>query len=473
MSGISELRALRDIFVSSIDQIIAVCDAEGTDFPKLDDPVHPDEFSPHGIRNNPKVSAAIELAVTAAYQAIQTIRSPPITIITEAAKHTVVTSLGIVERADVAEILRGAGPNGKHVTDIATHSGLDPKKLARILRLLATNHFFKEVSPDVFANNLLSSMLDSGKDITEPGFRENKHNSDQGMSALVGFNSDETIRSLAQWRDVLFDPQTAFSEDIVHCGWQPGLNTDLSMWDYYATPEGRYRGSRFNAVMANTNKLQPPQAAVKAFDWGSLPLDAVVVDVGGGQGHVSLEIARAFPNITVVLEDRLGVIADAHKYWSQYLPSHQKAGKLHLLEHDFFEPQPPLPKTPDVFFLRQIIHDWSDGLCVKILSHLRTAAGPHTKLFIVDSILDYACFSESQSTLMSDVNDVPKPLLPNMAGANLHAYQIDVLLGSVINAGERTIDGYKSVIEAGGWKLVEDSDTRVDLLDKYKYKPPG
>lgn len=34
---------------------------------------------------------------------------------------------------------------------------------ARILRLLATNYIFKEVAPDVFANNLISSCLDTGK----------------------------------------------------------------------------------------------------------------------------------------------------------------------------------------------------------------------------------------------------------------------------------------------------------------------
>jgi hypothetical protein len=38
---------------------------------------------------------------------------------------------------------------------------------ARILRLLATNHIFTEVSPDVFANNRLSSVLDTGKPVEE------------------------------------------------------------------------------------------------------------------------------------------------------------------------------------------------------------------------------------------------------------------------------------------------------------------
>ena len=38
---------------------------------------------------------------------------------------------------------------------------------ARILRLLATNHVFIEVSPDVFANNRLSTVFDTGKPIEE------------------------------------------------------------------------------------------------------------------------------------------------------------------------------------------------------------------------------------------------------------------------------------------------------------------
>ena len=38
---------------------------------------------------------------------------------------------------------------------------------ARVLRLLATNHIFIEVLPDVFANNRLSTVLDTGKPVEE------------------------------------------------------------------------------------------------------------------------------------------------------------------------------------------------------------------------------------------------------------------------------------------------------------------
>lgn len=36
-----------------------------------------------------------------------------------------------------------------------------------ILRVLATYHWVREVSPDVFANNRLTSFIDSGKSIEQ------------------------------------------------------------------------------------------------------------------------------------------------------------------------------------------------------------------------------------------------------------------------------------------------------------------
>jgi len=39
--------------------------------------------------------------------------------------------------------------------------------IGRILRLLATQHIFKEVAPDVFANNRISSTIDTYKSVAE------------------------------------------------------------------------------------------------------------------------------------------------------------------------------------------------------------------------------------------------------------------------------------------------------------------
>jgi hypothetical protein len=38
---------------------------------------------------------------------------------------------------------------------------------ARVIRFLANSHLFREVKPDVFAHTMPSSVLDTGKSITE------------------------------------------------------------------------------------------------------------------------------------------------------------------------------------------------------------------------------------------------------------------------------------------------------------------
>ena len=47
------------------------------------------------------------------------------------------------------------------------------------------------------------------------------------------------------------------------------------------------------------------------FDWGSLKPGSLVVDVGGGLGHVSMDIARACPELRVSVYDTPGTAKDA------------------------------------------------------------------------------------------------------------------------------------------------------------------
>lgn len=57
---------------------------------------------------------------------------------------------------------------------------------AHVLRLLATHHLLSERAPDVFANNRVSSYLDTGKQVGVPGDR---YEGTSGVSAFVGLKS--------------------------------------------------------------------------------------------------------------------------------------------------------------------------------------------------------------------------------------------------------------------------------------------
>lgn len=73
----------------------------------------------------------------------------------------------LLEASHTAEILREAGPNGLHVDAISEQTGVESTKLAHILRLLATHHIIRECTPNVFATNRISSLLDSGKSVIQ------------------------------------------------------------------------------------------------------------------------------------------------------------------------------------------------------------------------------------------------------------------------------------------------------------------
>lgn len=128
-----------------------------------------------------------------------------------------------------------------------------------------------------------------------------------------------------------------------------------------------------------------------------------------------------------------------------------------------------------MFFMRMILHDWSDEYCLKILRHLRTAAGSQTQLIIIDTVLSYACPDpESVQTIPGTTLPVfPAPLLPNRGAANLMPYLLDMQVSyrrvrypshgliagcplqmlQVHNGAERTMDQFAKLFNASGWKI--------------------
>ena len=44
------------------------------------------------------------------------------------------------------------------------------------------------------------------------------------------------------------------------------------------------------------------------YPWKSLPEGAIICDIGGGNGHVMLDLMKSFPQLRVVLQDLPPVI---------------------------------------------------------------------------------------------------------------------------------------------------------------------
>lgn len=137
------------------------------------------------------------------------------------------------------------------------------------------------------------------------------------------------------------------------------------------------RAAKFADAMEYMASIIPPNTAVRDFDWASIG-KGKVVDVGGGQGSVSVAIAQAFPELSFVVQDFVGTVAEGRKNVPAELD-----GRVEFMGYDFFQPQPV--KDADVYFFRGIFHNWPDKYCVKILQSLVPALKPGAKIAIQDA----------------------------------------------------------------------------------------
>ncbi|TCD65381.1 ich1-like protein [Steccherinum ochraceum] len=171
------------------------------------------------LMNRPEVINAVNRIVAACAQLCASTQRPFTTLCDASMSYHLPSCLRFLEASHTVEILRDAGPRGLHVKKLAhqisqryasgIHKQVDPGTLSHILRLLATHHITREVRPDVFANNRLSSFMDSGKDVSDLIIgqgAERKYEDTDGIAAFVGLCADELFKASAYLTDCYLLP---------------------------------------------------------------------------------------------------------------------------------------------------------------------------------------------------------------------------------------------------------------------------
>ncbi|TDL27010.1 S-adenosyl-L-methionine-dependent methyltransferase [Rickenella mellea] len=455
-----DLRNLTALISNAVKQIEESCNARQVSLPSLDDPF---TLESESARLHPAVLEAVATIVAATNQLSVLVRPPALTLMSAAVQFHVPSALRTVTKANVVEILREAGPQGLHVDEIAKKNNMDPQKLARLLRLLATEHIFREVTPDVFANNRISSLADTGKSSTELFSKPTeKYTGTNGVAALIEHCGYDVFNSSACMTETLLDPETARSYDPTKAPFNRAFKTDLPFWAWFEQPGNEQILSTFGMAMKGTKALSPPDVILDGFEWKDLPSGSIVVDVGGGIGSQSLTIAQAHHHLKIVVQDREPVVKEAKGFWDLNFPNVLSSGRVTLQGKagnpqsiDFLAGQPV--KNASVFLMRMILHDWSDDLCHVILKHLREAATPSTKLLLVDNLMSFACPDTSPTTTIPGgaSEPPPPPLLANYGHASAFLHMIDLQMLTALNGQERTLVHLAKLLEGAGWKLTK------------------
>ncbi|KAJ7748947.1 S-adenosyl-L-methionine-dependent methyltransferase [Mycena metata] len=456
---VSTLRLLADIISTAVGKMEAAYERDGHLLPSLDTPFDPAD-SAESLRREPDVAAAIMDILAAAAQISATVRDPSRTVVQTALAFNISSCLRVASELNVVEIIRDAPSQASHVKEIAALASVDSNLLGEILRLLATHHIFREVSPNVFANNRISSVLDKGKALSDllTSSRDERFTGTSGFAAWVEYMTNDIFRSATCLMDAISTPQ----DGIVPFNLAFGTTEPLYYW--MELPENAATREHFGLAMQGTVAGGDPESLFHGFDWGSLGPGSIVVDVGGGNGHSSLTIAQRYPELHMMVQDLAHTVEEARKYWHTHFVDHANRGMVEFQAHDFFTPQPV--KNANIFLLRIIAHNWPDLSAIKILKHLRSAALPTTRLVIMDEIVPIAGGRTFENA------DIPgsaqlfaqEPLLPNWGTASAEVYLFDIVMHILCGGVERTLDDFKELLDQAGWEMV-----RVHHGDRTRY----
>ncbi|KAL8651729.1 MAG: hypothetical protein Q9226_004580 [Calogaya cf. arnoldii] len=259
------------------------------------------------------------------------------------------------------EYMAEVGETGRTLDEIKVRTGVDAILLLRLLRTLAAIGLLRQLDEHHWAATDLThvctnSTIESGMrfmfDFIGPVFQQlpsslAKRNY-RCPTATQGPLQDAYDTKLAGWEYIL-DPQV--SDSLKDCNaFMKGRRAGSVSWlDFYPFAENILAGAAEN-----------PEAVL-------------VVDVGGGLGHGLVEINEKFPQPKgrLILQDHPKTIEQAGL----------GAGVFEPMAHDFFTSQPV--QGPKIFLIRQVLHDWPDQECQKILEHLAAAMSPeYSKLLI-------------------------------------------------------------------------------------------
>jgi hypothetical protein len=251
-------------------------------------------------------------------------------------------------------------------SELAEKAGIPEIRLVPLLRQMTAVNVFRETSPRVSAHSAASAI------IARPEFSNSVdliiHFLDEGFKAAAFL--PEALEKYGDQFDKVQKPdlRTAFNL---------AFNTDMHYFDWLYTPEHiPLYGERFGRSMMGGARTEIISETLDAYDWSGFKEGDVIVDVGGGIGHVGAAIAkRVKPGVKVIVQDRRSVVEQGRTVHGHV---------VELQPHNFFDGQPF--KGANVYYLRLILHDWPDDICRTILKNIVPAMNSDSKILIMDGV---------------------------------------------------------------------------------------
>ncbi|KIJ34900.1 hypothetical protein M422DRAFT_782646 [Sphaerobolus stellatus SS14] len=427
-NGNTEVIALANLISNTAQEILSEYSKAGQDIPSLDSTDSGPFDAPEKISVG--LAKAIRTIEAACAQLAFTVASPGHVMANKVLEHEEPACMLVAVNAKVADHLLDK-PEGLHVAELAEKANLDADKLGRILRLLATKHCFREVKPNVFANNRLSMQMVSTNTV----------------SSYIGHIADESVKGGSYLNETLTDPKTAFSTSAEDSAFRRAHGA--SLFEFYNSPANSEINDRFAQALVGWGNVTGRAMLPRIYAWENVSENATLCDVGGNKGHMILDLMKKYPKLKAVIQDLPTVLKQAKEYWAKENPQAVEKQRVEFVPIDFLK-EPPVPNC-DFYYLRHILHDWPTSDCQKILTNVRKAMGPNSRLLIHEFVLQHIVRNTSEGA--ETVNQAPEPLLPNYGMGRVRLYKQDINMMLLCNGKERTLQEFIEIAEQTGFKF--------------------
>lgn len=414
------------------------------------------------------------------------VSEPSIRVIEVACQYWESRALAIAAERRIPDLLAQAGAKGLAVDELGEATGIEHLKLARILRCLCSNHVFREIEPDRYTNNPISAALVNNEPLRAYVLLFNLDlytASDRLPTTLLdphkgpSYKVDETAfqdavgttKARWEWLEEKISPGEILNTGVGYPGMPRATKQNVNKSPMKEDANGSATEKSVDRIAAKENvngiatKENVSRPELEIFGLAMLgggrvfgaahPYDypwhelgaAVVVDVGGGVGGFDIQLSKLYPELKFVVQDRGPVLKQAeHSIWPKENPAALVAGRVKFMEHDFFQKNPV--QGAEVYWMRYILHDWSDEYCIQILKAIRSSMGPDSRILICDQVMN--------TTLGFDgLDPAPSPLLANYSLYTRYSHQRDLAMMGIINGIERTPGQFSALVEQAELKV--------------------
>lgn len=238
--------------------------------------------------------------------------------------------------------------------ELASRLGTDPDATHRMMRACAVFGLFDVDQRGRFGNTRLSRTLLSDRE------KSQRH-------SVLYFGSASNVAAWLDFENVVKTGRNAFQRVF-----------GKTIWAWLE--EHPDEGDTYVKFMSVNSMMDAPEVVRLYPDFASI---RTICDVGGGRGVLLGEILQQFPTVRGILVDGPAAVASAE----HFLASRKLLDRVEVRPGSFFD-SATIPRGADAYVLKNVMHNWDDATCGRILNNVRAACEPGCRLLIVDALLE-------------------------------------------------------------------------------------